>query len=251
MATQNTQPGPRKNRWTRWYMWVGYGWAAFVVVVIIIVAASPGDSTTAVTEEPVASAAANQTAAQDQQTKEAAELYEEQTKTAEKQDEAASEIQTKEAEDTLKDKYCKELTVGIGMIHEGVKRATVHAIIYQSGKPTPESNEDLGQTLNIIDEFARAIKSLDAPSDAKKVRGKAEDLADDLIKETKGTRDRFNRLVEYSRGQGLPITEHSTAHYIDSLRSALWEIPEVFESGTDKIIDTDYCPSVEKLLSEQ
>ena len=52
MATQNEQQGPVKNRWTRWYMWLAYGSAAFVVVIIIVVAASPGDSTTVAPEEP-------------------------------------------------------------------------------------------------------------------------------------------------------------------------------------------------------
>ena len=53
MATQNEQQGPVKNRWTRWYMWLAYGSAAFVVVVIIVAATSSGDSAMVDPEEQV------------------------------------------------------------------------------------------------------------------------------------------------------------------------------------------------------
>ncbi len=258
MTTQNeqpdptqpepTQPGPAKNRWTRWYMWAAYATAALVVGIIIAANTSSGDSATATPAEPVASAAANQTA---DQTKEDAKRHEEQTKTAEKQAEEMEEQQAQEAQDALRAEYCEDLSTTLFNIHELVGNVTLFAVASQSGVTSTEIFENLRNSLGLINVGGAVIKNLIAPEDAKKVHRRAEDLADDLMKKTDDIGDNFNDFREYSRGEGLPITEHSTAFYIDQLISSSWEMSKVFESGADKIVETDYCPSLDSLHSER
>ena len=251
MATQNEHQGPVKNRWTRWYMWLAYGSAAFVVVIIIAAATSSGDSATVAPEEPAANAEAGQSAEQVKQTEEAAERYEEQTKAAEKQAEAASElqtkeaeaaseIQTKEAENTSQAAYCDELNLYLTAI---VGPVLSNQIRYHQTLSGNLSAEDLFtetiSAMNDIDRGATAIKTIAAPKSAKKTHDKAEDLAGDLFKRTDDVRDKVADTLE--------MVQRGTADaglmqwQVGELARSVDELSDKAMSGIKKIDDIGFC----------
>ncbi len=187
MATQNTQPGPGKNRWTRWYMWLLYGSTALGVVIVIAAVTSSGDSATANPEDNSP-----------------------QTPEATQQADAAPVTDTE---------YCQSVSVAVNEIPDfftGIKEYTDAVMTASMVIPSAYDQvmADKKSALNIevlaqldyIDEAATEVKNLNVPEQAEKGHRKVENLADDLMDQTDKVREKYADLTE-SEGYAY-ITQH-------------------------------------------